>query len=52
MTNKYRYFLESKFVGVNRLFERINRFIQMKISTQKGRRFYLEKGNIQNYTRK
>ena len=41
-TNKYRYFLESNFVGVNRL-------TQTKTTVQKSRRFCSPKGVVKNY---
>ena len=49
MTNEYRYFLKSNFVGVNRLFVLVysNEFNNAK--RYKAQRYYLPKGIIKNY---
>ena len=48
MTNKYRYFLESDFVGVNGLFVLIYSNTDGKSKSYKSQRYYLPKGIIKN----
>ena len=48
MTNKYRYFLESDFVGVNGLFVLIYSNTDGKSKSYKSQRFYLPKGIIRH----
>ena len=50
MTNEYRYFLKSSFVGVNRLFVLIswNKCIDLK--WVKGSRYYLQKSISKTYS--
>ena len=48
MINKYRYFLESDFVGVNRLFVLIYSNTDDKSKSYKSQRYYLPKGIIRN----
>ena len=47
--NKYRYFLESNFVGVNRLFVLVCSNQDADSKRFNTRRYYLPKGNIDNY---
>ena len=49
MTNKYRYFHKSKFVGVNRLFVLVYSNQYASAIKLKARRYYLPKGIIKNY---
>ena len=49
MANEYRYFLESNFVGVNRLFVLIYLNQDENAERFKGKRYYLPKGVINNY---
>ena len=48
-TTKYRYFLESKFVGVNRLFVLVYSNEDNNSKMYKAKRYYLPKGVIKNY---
>ena len=48
-TNKYRYFLELNFVGVNRLFDLFYSNQDANCKRFKSRRYYLLKGIIKNY---
>ena len=48
-TNEYRYFLESNFVGVNRLFVLVYSNQDANSKRFKTRRYYLPKGIIDNY---
>ena len=48
-TNEYRYFLESKSVGVNRLFVLVYSNKDDNVTRFKTRRYYLPKGIIDNY---
>ena len=50
MTNKYRYFLESNFVGVNRLFVLVYSYQDGNAKRFKAKRYYLSKGIIDNYS--
>ena len=47
-TNEYRYFLDSNFVGVNRLFVLVYSNQDEVAKTFKARRYYLPKGIIKN----
>ena len=49
MANEYRYFLESNFAGVNRLFVLIYSNQDENAERFKGKRYYLPKGVINNY---
>ena len=49
MTKKYRHFLESNFVGVNRLFILIYSNEDEKAKRYKAKRYYLPKGIIKDY---
>ena len=48
-TNEYRYFLETNFVGVNRLFVLIYTNEDDNSNRFKAKRYYLPKGIIKNY---
>ena len=48
-TNQFRYFLESNFVGVNRLFVLVYPNRNDDLKTFKAKRYYLPKGIIKNY---
>ena len=48
-TNEYRYFLQSNFVGVNRLFALVYLNRKNDVERFKTRRYYLPKGIIKNY---
>ena len=48
-TIKYRYFLESNFVGVNRLFLLVYTNADGNAKSYKARRYYLPKNNIKSY---
>ena len=48
-TNEFRYFLESNFVGVNRLFILIHLNRNNDVKRSKAKRYYLPKGIIKNY---
>ena len=48
-TNEYRYFLESSFVGVNRLFVSVYSNQDSDSKRFKAKRYYLPKGIIDNY---
>ena len=48
-TNKFRFFLESNFVGVNRLFVLIYSNSDAASKIFKAKRYYLPKGTIDNY---
>ena len=41
ITNEYRYFLESNFVGVNRLFVLVYSYVDDNAKRYKPRRYYL-----------
>ena len=49
VTNEYRYFLESNFVGVNRLFLLVYSIQGENAKRYKAQRYYLPKGAIKNY---
>ena len=49
MANDHRYFLESNFVGINRLFVLIYTNVDGNAKRVKARRYYLPKGIIDNY---
>ena len=49
MTNEYKYFLKSNFVGVNRLFVIVYSNQDANSKRFKTRRYYLPKGKIKNY---
>ena len=49
MTNEYRYFLESSFVEVNRLFVLVYSSQDANSKRNKTQRYYLAKGIIKNY---
>ena len=49
MTNEFRYFLESNFVGVSRLFALVNINKDANSKRFKAKRYYLPKGIIVNY---
>ena len=49
MTNEFRYFLESNFVGVSRLFALVNINKDANSKRFKAKRYYLSKGIIVNY---
>ena len=49
MTNKYRYFLESNFVGVDRSFVLIYTNHDSNAKRFNARKYYLPKGIIKNY---
>ena len=49
VTNEYRYFLESNFVGVNRLFLLVYSIQDENAKRYKVQRYYLPKGAIKNY---
>ena len=48
-TNEFRYFLESNFVGVNRLFVLVYSNHGGNAKRFKAKRYYLPKGKIKNY---
>ena len=48
-TNEYRYFIQSNFVGVNRLFVLVYSNPDVKSKRFKAKRSYLPKGIIDNY---
>ena len=48
-TNEYRYFLESNFVGVNRLYVLVYSNEHANSKRFKAKRYYLSKGIIKNY---
>ena len=48
-TNEYRYFLESNFVGVSRLFVLVYSYRDAKSKIFKTQRYYLSKGINDNY---
>ena len=47
-TNEYRYFLESNFVGVDRLFVLVYTNTDDNVKRCKAKRYYLPKGIIKN----
>ena len=49
MTNEFRYFLESNFVRVSRLFALVNINKDANSKRFKAKRYYLPKGIIVNY---
>ena len=49
MTNKFRYFLESNFVGVNRLIDLVYRNQGDNAKGFNARKYYLPKDIIKNY---
>ena len=49
MTNEYRYFLESNFVGVNRLFVLVHPNQDDNAKRFNAGKYYLPKGIIKNY---
>ena len=48
-TNKYRYFLEPNFVGVNRMFLLVYSNENYNAKRFKTRKYYLLKGIVKNY---
>ena len=48
-TNEYRYFLESNFAGVDRLFVLVYLNEDIDLKRYKAKRYYLPKGMIKNY---
>ena len=48
-TNKYRYFLEPNFVGVNRMFLLVYSNENDSAKRYKTRKYYLLKGIVKNY---
>ena len=48
-TNKYRYFLEPNFVGVNRMFLLVYSNENDNAKRYKTRKYYLLKGIVKNY---
>ena len=48
-TNEYRYFLESNFLGVNRLFALIYLNRNKDVKRFNARKYYLPKSSIENY---
>ena len=48
-TNKYRYFLESNFLGVNRLFDWDYLNAEKDAKRYSAKKYYLPKGMMKNY---